>query len=324
MEEYGLLVILNFLNLFSKNNILISVLFTFIWSYFFINNIHIKTFLVLILLFFNTLVTYIVKYTNVKKKNKIPVLISINNVIFSVLILQLFKNKYFVDKMSIVKSINFVLIMYSLLSLGERIGHKYVMHCNVEGKLNKIAKKNIITKKLYSDICESHIAHHLEVKPNMDLDYQLMKQNSKKIQYREHHGLFMTWDIAILVFFIAISISLPINKFFFKFDIKYILIFCVILSILWCYFWNKTHPEMHNTDIKLDLKEGPIEHQTDMNVITQCLLGNHTNHHLQKGHKKGNFNVIFLGADEWFNNNNVEIDNNEYCLNHKNEEICKK
>ena len=44
----------------------------------------------------------------------------------------------------------------------------------------------------------------------------------------------------------------------------------------------------------------------------------------KKGEKKGNYNVIALGADEWFNKNVKIIDNEEFCKNPKNkhEKIC--
>ena len=79
---------------------------------------------------------------------------------------------------------------------------------------------------------------------------------------------------------------------------------------------------MHQTDYTINIKDGPIEHKTNFNLLTRCLIGNHTNHHLQKGPSKGNYNVIFLGADEWFNNNVVEIDNKDYCRDNKTEPIC--
>ena len=47
------------------------------------------------------------------------------------------------------------------------------------------------------------------------------------------------------------------------------------------------------------------------------------NHHLQKGDKKGNYNVILLGADEWFGLNNKIVDNVEYCKVNRHEHICK-
>jgi hypothetical protein len=81
---------------------------------------------------------------------------------------------------------------------------------------------------------------------------------------------------------------------------------------------------MHNHDINYSIKEGPYdENLFNMDIFKTILLSNHENHHLQKGDKKGNYNVIVLGADEWFETNNKTIDNTEYCKTHTNEIICK-
>ena len=61
----------------------------------------------------------------------------------------------------------------------------------------------------------------------------------------------------------------------------------------------------------------------NLNYINYLLYDNHKKHHLQKGSKKGNYNVIILGADEWFNTNVYKVDNKEYCETHQNEQICK-
>lgn len=317
MESYSLLLILNLLNIFIKNNLLISSLFTLIWSKLFISNLNVQAFLVLSLLFINTIYVYIIKYKYPKNKNKIPLIVSINNVILSAVILELFRNNFFENKVKYFKISNFIMIMYIISSIIERVGHKYVMHCDVNGKFNKLSKKYFITRKLFSDICESHNYHHREVKPNMKLDLNLHKH--------KFHGLFMTWDIAAIVFLITFTVSLFINKTLnFHMNTKYIVIWVIVASILWCYFWNKTHPKMHESDIEFNINDGPIEHVSDMDTLTKCLIDNHRNHHLQKGKKKGNYNVIFLGADEWFNNNVTEIDNLNYCKTHLKEEICKK
>ena len=61
------------------------------------------------------------------------------------------------------------MIVYVLASFLEYFIHKYPTHCNTEGKFNKIMKKRNLTSKLFSEICENHIDHHKEVKPDMKL-----------------------------------------------------------------------------------------------------------------------------------------------------------
>jgi hypothetical protein len=83
---------------------------------------------------------------------------------------------------------------------------------------------------------------------------------------------------------------------------------------------------MHEYDKLYSIKKGPYdEGLINLNFLKNILYNNHLNHHLQKGDKKGNYNVIVLGADEWFNKYNITYDNYLYCLEekNKNEKICK-
>jgi hypothetical protein len=80
---------------------------------------------------------------------------------------------------------------------------------------------------------------------------------------------------------------------------------------------------MHNTDVPFSILEGPYDEGLfNLSFITNTLLPNHRNHHLQKGEKKGNYNIILLGADEWFYKHNKYVNNTEYCKTHQTEEIC--
>jgi hypothetical protein len=162
--------------------------------------------------------------------------------------------------------------------------------------------------------CEKHIQHHLEVEPDMSL-------NDNK--YKE--SLFMGWNIFIHLFF-AFLLCVLLAKLISNHNISYknIFIFCIIITFIWEYLWNKVHVKMHDYDIRYSIKEGPYdENLLNLDIIKDILIQNHRNHHLQKGDKKGNYNVIILGADEWFGYNNKKIDNSEYCTTHLNENICK-
>ena len=83
---------------------------------------------------------------------------------------------------------------------------------------------------------------------------------------------------------------------------------------------------MHNYDSSnYSLKDGPHDNNMfSMSWISYLLYNNHKMHHIQKGKKKGNFNIIFLGADEWFNDNRKSVNNENYCKIHNEDEICKK
>jgi hypothetical protein len=69
--------------------------------------------------------------------------------------------------------------------------------------------------------------------------------------------------------------------------------------------------------------KGPYdENLFDLSWFTALLYKNHSNHHLQKGAKKGNYNIIFLGADEWFGYNVKNVDNREHCMANPTEKVC--
>jgi hypothetical protein len=281
--------------------------FLLIFTYCFIitKNINISLFLSLIYLFIST----IINYTEYNK--------NINNVLF---ILIIYIINYKINdikniKLKQIDLINFILLMYVSFSIVEWIIHKYIMHCNKHSYYYNLINKFDIFNVL-NTTCDTHLSHHIEVNPNMHLLNKIKKKDS----------LYMGWDNVIYVFIITFTISIFINSLV-NINLEYykLIIFCLFMTILWCYIWNKVHPLMHNYKGKYSLKEGPYEEYINFEYVNKLLYNNHKKHHLQKGTKKGNFNIIFLGADEWFNTNVDIIDNTEYCKNPavEHEEICK-
>ena len=318
MNPYVLLLILNLITLVVNNNhILVSAAIATVWGKLFIKNNYVLSLLILGILFLNTTATYIMKYKydNKKVTEKIPKYIYFISLLLSIGIYNLDMNKKIVnDNLLLIKVICFGFIFYIVSSLLEHYIHKHLMHCNLDGSLNKFLKTSILTRGSFSTLCEHHLKHHKEVKPNMKLSCDELEGPD---------GLFMTWSVVIYEVILLSIILLPINHFVFKFKIVNVFMIIVIASLFWCYLWNKTHPQMHESEEKIYIDEGPIEHKTNFQKITNMLLDNHKNHHLQKGEKKGNYNIILLGADEWLNKNVTEIDNTEYCKTHKSEHVCK-
>lgn len=210
--------------------------------------------------------------------------------------------------------INFIIIFYICFSIIELLAHKYVMHCNKNSIIYKIIKNIPFINNEYILTCEKHIQHHLEVEPDMTLN-----------NVKNKESLFMGWSIYIYLFFAILLCSL-IAKFVSNYNIKYryLLIINAIITFIWQYLWNKIHIKMHDSDINYSIINGPYDENIfNLNIFKNMLLKNHTYHHLQKGEKKGNYNVITFGADEWFGLNNKKIDNSEYCKKNMNEKICK-
>lgn len=208
---------------------------------------------------------------------------------------------------------NFIMIDYVLNSIHEFFLHKHIMHCNTSFILKHIPFIQNFSYIKY--ICSSHIQHHNEVQPDMNLIY-----------IKNKISLFFNWYLTIFYMIITTFILLYISKIISKFQISIINMFIIsiIFSVFYSYLWNKIHKQMHNADIPFSILEGSYDNGLfDLSFITNILLPNHRNHHLQKGEKKGNYNIIALGADEWFYKNNKHINNTEYCETHQTEEICK-
>jgi hypothetical protein len=212
------------------------------------------------------------------------------------------------------KQIIFFTTSYIFFSIFEWIIHKYIMHCNKQSLLfyllNLIDPNGVIEQT-----CDHHIEHHKEVKPNMTLS---------EVKYKS--SLFMGWHVSmyLIVFsFISMSISMFLSKI--KITYTILAVSSIATTILWSYLWNKVHPLMHKYDGSYTLKEGPYESSLNFNPVNKLFFRNHQFHHLQKGIKKGNYNIIAFGADEWFGTNVKQINNKEYCSNPEvsHEEICK-
>jgi hypothetical protein len=189
------------------------------------------------------------------------------------------------------------------------------MHCNKNGFISQIVATILpFIQDEYLEQCDSHIQHHMDVEPDMSLKDGI-----------DEKSLFMSWRVYLFFLFIFI-ISFFISKWITKYDIsyKYIIVIGVIITFIYEYLWNKTHAKMHNYEKDYSILQGPYDQNLfDLDPIKNQLYMNHVYHHMQKGDKKGNYNIIILGADEWFGYNNKTIDNKEYCKSSPHEKICK-
>jgi acetyltransferase-like isoleucine patch superfamily enzyme len=213
-----------------------------------------------------------------------------------------------------VKDVIFFGLTYIFFSFAEWIIHKYIMHCDKKSLFWYIISR-LDSTNVVDQICDHHIEHHLEVNPNMTLS-----------EVKHKCSLFMSWIVCLQVSIITF-IGMVITKFISGVSYSYkILVFSSIcFSIIWAYLWNKIHPLMHKFGGKYKINEGPYENKLDFSFINKLFYRNHQYHHIQKGIKKGNYNVIVFGADEWLGTNVRVIDNKEYCSNPQvsGEAICK-
>ena len=288
---------------YNNDSYLINFILIFYISYLYSSNYKISLAISLI----HLLLTTFFKYMNNKNAN------TINTIIF-VFILYYIKN---IIKLvtPYIEIIIFSCVSYILLSMCEWLIHKNIMHCNKKSLFFNIISM-FDTNKLIEETCNDHIEHHIDVKPDMNL-FRVPRKES----------LFMGWTVSKYICLFVI-LSLIISKYISGINLSYtkIIIFGIILTIFWSYLWNKIHPLMHKYKGKYTIQEGPYENILDLNIINKLIYRNHSNHHLQKGSAKGNYNIIVMGADEWFGTYVIKVNNKEYCKNPAvaHEEICKK
>jgi len=162
------------------------------------------------------------------------------------------------------------LIVYWVGSIAEWSAHKFIMHC--DNPDTDPSGKNIIARYMI-DTCKSHITHHLQVNADMSLS----------VPHDEAKGLYFNMASFLPALVILLIIVLLIR---YMFNIQVSIFVTMLLSVLAIlahnFLWNWVHPNMHYDAIPKD------------NVFLQ----NHTLHHVIKGDKKANFNIIFFGADE--------------------------
>jgi len=273
---------------------------SFISLYLYTKNYNLALFLSLVFLYIRTISNY----------NPIALIVPLSLVVFLLI--------YRIDFMEYtnMEISNFLMLFYIFFSIVELTAHKYIMHCDKDSLFSKIIAKIPFINSTYLDTCNKHVQHHLEVKPDMEL-----------IENKNKSSLFMGWSI-FLYLFGAFLVCLLLAKYISGYDITYtnLILLAVVVTFVWEYIWNKVHVKMHNYEIDYSIKEGPYdENLFELDYVKNLLLRNHTYHHLQKGERKGNYNVILLGADEWFNLNNKTIDNSEYCKieTNKTQDICK-
>jgi len=148
--------------------------------------------------------------------------------------------------------------------------------------------------------CHIHKDHHKNVHPE---DMHLIHES------QNHGEIFFDWATLFLLILGG-------------FCIVYIISWLLQLNVSWCeqillttamgfifgIVWNTIHPIIHSkTENNSTLNYGPptipLKKINDDGIFKQ----NHVIHHKIKDDRKGNFNVVFLGADELFNTNRIHI-----------------
>lgn len=262
----------------------IYILFTAIGSNY---DFHVSLFASIVTLFLYTFFKY-----NTKNNSKIVTMNSlVASTLLATIIAYIAKNQGHTTWLHICL---FSMVVYIICSILEWLLHKYVMHCYMYWPwLETMNNSSLLPIRFMNESCKSHHKHHQSVKSDMNID-------DENVVHRE---LLFRWDtlsvLALLTIVVIISFT-----FLLRIKVKWYLQVSIILFtlIIYGYVWNTIHPKIHNRNVNVDMKFGP--QNLDFDVLN-LYHRNHETHHLVKGIEKGNFNVVFLGADELLLSNNI-------------------
>lgn len=259
----------------------------FVISYFLSRNFHIALFIGLLVVYGRIIYRYLSPKEVLSNYVSWP-----NTIIFIVGLVAILTLARNIKKTKTLIYTLYFMILYLLSSLLEWFLHKYIMHCYTYFPwllTNKIS--NPLIAGLQKS-CQMHHDHHISVKKDMSLK-----------QLEDENTLIFTWMTLAILFPPAYILSI-IATFAIKLDIPFTIqgLSVLITLVIFGLVWNNMHPRMHDIKLEILLKDAP----SDVNLnYTRLLYDNHKMHHIIKGKNKGNFNVVFLGADELFMSNNL-------------------
>lgn len=179
----------------------------------------------------------------------------------------------------------FVLLAYFCGSLIEYSFHKYVMHGNVNCPW--LSKSNLF-KHIYNEYCDMHVYHHINTDDDMNVENI---KDEREIIFSK-----MAMFLMIKVAFVVVVIQYFTCRFKIHFCVQMVVIF--IYMILYAISWNFVHQGIHRVEM------GKFPRGMKINK-SSFLYRNHAQHHIVKGKRKGNYNVILLGADALFDSNRL-------------------
>lgn len=177
--------------------------------------------------------------------------------------------------------------------------HRYLMHKHTNCIIHFI---NYPIKYLYKkvhgyDQTVDHVEHHTRV------------ENDGSVYHEDNGILFHIYGvpfIALITFILYCIISYIIGNKHTRSEYMCNCLLCIFISFMYYYLWNILHPSYHNY---MDNKEKYINPWVEKNPIYKFLLKYHLLHHLNKGDKKCNFNIIIPGADYLFGTYKGCVDN---------------
>lgn len=170
-------------------------------------------------------------------------------------------------------------VIYLLLSLLEWVIHRYIMH-----------SPNTTLGKY-------HILHHKSTNVHTMAITHDERLGETQNLCMDEYTLYAVVTILPIYFFALMRVTK--NKIF----IFYSLMIFGILALFHVLVWNSVHSYMHNEDAskrcKLYINRDKIKQMQNDRYI-KWVIRNHVTHHVRKGNNKGNYNIVFPGADYIF------------------------
>jgi len=148
---------------------------------------------------------------------------------------------------------------------------------------------NKIDLPYLDDEYNRHILHHKNVNSNTDFSLKDNKLN----------GLCFGINISIILFIIIVIICYVLfNRLV---SLNVILITCIVYIIYNKIMWNSIYSYVHNIDVYKICDNSVLNiskpYVNENNIYINWIIKNHQAHHYYKDKEKGNYNILFPGAD---------------------------
>ena len=172
-------------------------------------------------------------------------------------------------------------LYYAVGSLVEYGIHKYVMHCYTFAPWMMRKDAPACLRRT----CLAHLSHHNSVQTDMGLS-----------EVRDEHELVFSWPltatlgvgVGALMWAVTLAAGLRIPG-------RTHAALTAALVVGFSIVWNTVHPTMHRHELSGKV---PMPPALPYKLRGGLWYDNHAIHHEIKGEHKGNYNVVYLGADE--------------------------
>ena len=181
---------------------------------------------------------------------------------------------------SLLKYVFVGLLYYIFVSFEENFIHKYIMHYRID-------------IPYFRETYDEHIKHHKSITKDFTT------------QNNGHENICFNVSTIIPI---CIANTLLLYAFFHKVaKFQTILTLVVFTQIIHAIIWNSYHSYIHSFNVNniCDIYGISKEHINENNIYSKWSIQNHKAHHYYKNDEKGNYNVVFPGADFILGTHNI-------------------